>query len=243
MRKIFFIPVIGLFLLCAGTITPAQASTTPIIAFGDSLTEGCDITGSSTCGWVGGWGYWLELQSLIDADGLDYTVYNHGNGGETTSDGVNRIDSVLDRACSQGASHILILEGTNDLLHYRTWQQVLFNLEVMIDKSRARGIEPLLATLTPDPNPEHAYKDIPLMNQKIREFAASKQPQVTLVDLDKALSPYWSQYTNPRGCYGDLLHPNWAGFQAMAATWYATLYEFIKKDVHLPWLMLLLGNP
>lgn len=226
----------------------AFGQTKSIIAFGDSLTEGCDvhIDGNSVCGWINGgdaYGYWTELQKMLTADELDMVVYNYGLGGETTAQGLNRIDSVLSNVCNQEAEYILIMEGTNDLFHGSTWQNVLFNLDVMIDKSRAQGLEPLLATLTPDP--EHEYKNIPLMNEKIREYAASKEPPVTLVDQYKAVEPKWDEYTNPRGCYGDLLHPNLSGFQAIAATWYDSLSQFFPKpkSLNLPWLMLLLGTP
>jgi len=213
-----------------------------IIAFGDSLTEGCDVQlpSDSECGWVGGYGYENELNSLLDNNGFSrFTVYNYGQGGETTAEGVNRIDSVLNDACNKDADYILIMEGTNDLLHHLGWVDVLFNLDIMIDKSRDMGIEPLLATLTPDP--EHEYKDIPLMNEKIREYAANKNPQVILVDQYNALAPNWDDYTNPRGCYGDLLHPNTTGFDAMGSVWYGSLSKLLPRS--LPWLSLLLGTP
>lgn len=238
--------------LCLGLLlivqSPAKAlgeELKSILAFGDSLTEGCDVhlLGNSACGWVDGvsWGYPAELQTILNENNHDIVVYNHGIGGETTAEGVNRIDSVLDTACSQGAEYILILEGTNDLLFHKTWQQVLFNLTQMVKKSRARGVEPLVATLTPDP--EHSYKDIPLMNYWLRDWAVNSEvAPVVLVDLYNAVAPYWSSYTNPRGCYNDQLHPNLSGFNAIAATWYASLSDLLAKP-RLPWLMLLLGAP
>lgn len=222
----------------------ALSQTKTIIAFGDSLTEGCDVHilgySLSGCGWMGGYGYENALTSLLVSNGYssNYAVYNYGMGGETTADGVNRIDSVLDNLCNQDAGYILLMEGTNDLLHHAGWPEVQFNLGVMIDKSRARGIEPLLATLTPDP--DHDYKDIPLMNEKIRELATLKE--VILVDQYNALAPDWDVYTNPRGCYGDLLHPNYTGFDAMGNVWYTSLSELLPRP-KLPWLMLLLAPP
>jgi len=218
-------------------ISPCQAGV--IIGFGDSLTEGCDVQTGGDCGWVGGTGYTGELELLLTSNGYNYNVYNFGRGGETTTEGVNRIDTVLDEACNQGAKYILILEGTNDLLHGASGLDVKFNLGIMIDKSRAKGVEPLLATITPDPNPEHAYKNIPLMNTYIRALAAKQD--VVLVDLYAAMYPYWDTYTNPRACYNDLLHPNPTGFDAMAAVWYATLAELLPRP--LTWLHLLLKTP
>ncbi len=212
-----------------------------IIGFGDSLTEGCDVLSGGDCGWVGGTGYTGELESLLTSNGYNYNVYNFGKGGETTADALTdgRFDSVLNETCNQGAKYILLLEGTNDLLHGASGLDVKFNLGEMIRKSRDKGVEPLLATITPDPNPEHSYKNIPLMNDYIRALAAEKD--VVLVDLNSAMAPYWDTYTNPRACYNDLLHPNPTGFDAMAAVWYATLAELLPRP--LTWLHLLLKTP
>ena len=216
--------------------------STGIIAFGDSLTEGCDVhLGDSVCGWSNGYGYTNELRSLLltNSGYQDFVVYNYGRGGETTDQGVDRIDSVLDDPCIQEAEFILIMEGTNDLLHHAGWPEVIFNLGVMVDKSRARGIEPLLATLTPDP--EHGYKDILLMNEQIRLYAVAHE--VILVDLYNATVFDWGVYTNPRGCYGDLIHPNQTGFDVMGTTLYESLSPLLPGPAPLSWLMLLLGTP
>ena len=203
-----------------------MAATNTIIGFGDSLTEGCDVhlEGQDDCGsWISGYGYEVELQSLLTNNGWETTVNNFGRGGEQAWEGVNRLDSVLGSFCNLGADYILLLEGTNDLLHGADGMNVKFNLGVMIDKSRAKGVEPLLATITPDTDPEHSYKDIPLMNDYIRQLAGEKN--VVLVDQYNTVNPYWDRYTNPKGCYEDLLHPNPSGFDAMGSIWYASLSD------------------
>ncbi|MBU0944954.1 MAG: SGNH/GDSL hydrolase family protein [Proteobacteria bacterium] len=218
-----------------------------IIGFGDSLTEGCGNE-ISTCGVSCRLGddcydYENNLQSLLDQHAYDFTVNNFGYGGETTADALSypyRFYSVLSNACNNDAEYILIMEGTNDLLHYANGLDVKFNLGVMIDKSRERGLIPLLATIPPDPEPEHDYKDVPLMNQYIKELAEEKG--VVLVDLYTALSPYWNIYTDPRACYGDLTHPNRSGFEAMGSLWYKNLSTLLPKK-SLPGLMLLLDKP
>ena len=203
----------------------ALCETKTIIAFGDSLTEGCDVhlEGYGDCGWIGGYGYQKELLTLLTQNDWDHTVNNFGRGGETTTEGVNRLDSVLGELCNQGADYILLLEGTNDLLHGADGMNVKFNLGVMVDKSRAKGIEPLLATIPPDSEPDHSYKNIPLMNDYIRQLAVEKN--IVLVDQYNALEPRWDVYTNPRGCYNDLLHPNSTGFDAMGSVWYDSLSD------------------
>lgn len=242
-----------IWLLCFGTVLilffplTGFCQTKIIIGFGDSVTEGCGNE-ASTCGVTCRLGddcydYEDSLQSLLTGHAYDFTVNNYGQGGETTSDALSypyRFDSTLSSSCNEDAEYILIMEGTNDLLHYADGLDVKYNLGVMIEKSRARGLIPLLATIPPDPEPGHEYKNIPLMNEYISDLA--EETGVTLVDLYGALSPDWSVYTDPRACYEDLTHPNKSGFEAMGAVWYEKLSDLLPKR-NLTWLMLLLNKP
>lgn len=233
-----------LFLFSPGV---SFSQTKIIISFGDSVTEGCGNE-VSTCGVTCRPGddcydYEDSLQSLLTAHAYDFTVNNFGKGGETTSDALSypyRFDSVLNSPCNEDAEYILIMEGTNDLLHYANGLDVKYNLGVMIDKSRARGLIPLLATIPPDPEPGHEYKNIPLMNEYIKELAAEKD--VLLVDLYEALYLDWPVYTEPRACYSDLTHPNRSGFDAMGTVWYESLVDLLPPK-NLSWLKLLLSAP
>lgn len=226
------------------------SQTKIIIGFGDSVTEGCgNEVSTSGCGLTCRPGddcydYEDKLQSLLTQHAYDFIVNNFGQGGETTADALGypyRFDSVLSNSCNADAEYILIMEGTNDLLHEADGLDVKFNLGVMIDKSRVRGLIPLLATIPPDPEPGHEYKNIPLMNEYIRELAEEKD--VTLVDLYGALSPDWNVYTDPRACYEDLTHPNKTGFDAMGTVWYEQLSGLLPPKKSFPWLKLLLGAP
>ena len=242
---LFGICLLSLFLLI---LFPGAGlcQTKIIIGFGDSLTEGCDVL-SGGCGWITGNGYENKLQSLLTENGYNFLVTNYGRGGETTTDALQgRFDSVLTEECNQGAEYILIMEGTNDLLHYARGLDVKFNLGVMIDKSIARGLVPLVATIPPDLEPEHSYKNIPLMNTYIRDLVAEKEAEykaehkkVILVDQYAALFPYWNSFTP--GCYGDLIHPNATGFAAMGSVWYDSLSGLLKRT--FPWMILLLSTP
>ncbi|MBL4904122.1 MAG: SGNH/GDSL hydrolase family protein [Desulfocapsa sp.] len=211
------------------------ADTDTIIAFGDSLTEGCDVY-AGECGWErsGTHGYEIELEILLKKSFRNYEIHNFGRGGETAQDGMVRIDSVMRELCNAGAEYILLLEGTNDLLHGARGTDVKYYLDVMIDKSRDHGLVPLIATIPPDP--EHAYKDIPLMNSYIRDLASEKN--VPLVELYNEMYPMWNSYTP--GCYGDRTHPNSAGFQTMGEIWFESLSGLIQPKPPLTWLELLL---
>ena len=102
-----------------------------IITFGDSIT------------WNGGkGGYQKELFRLLTQDGRDVRVFNWGSPGETTVDGVNRLDRHLGLV---DADFILLLEGTNDITYGISYQTTISNLGRMIDMSVASGVTPLIS--------------------------------------------------------------------------------------------------
>lgn len=192
--------------------------------------QGCD-------GWVDGdYNYPVYLEALFKAEGRETTVKNFGKGGERTSGGVNRLDTVLNSSCNPKVDYVLLLQGTNDLFHHTDPSVVRFNLGVMIDKVRAKGIEPILSTITPDW--DNTSKEIDQTNEYIRSLASEKG--VVLADQYDALAPYWYWYTHPEGCYGDHLHPNPKGFYAMAVVWHKSIPKLVPP---MPWMKLLLGTP
>ncbi len=213
-----------------------------VIAFGDSLTEGCgepDLVYWGECGWENrSYTYPMWLETIFADENQEVTVNNFGRGGETTIDAVSRLTEVLNQPCNAAVDYVLLLHGTNDLFHHTDPGVVYFNLGAMIDIVRAKGKEPLLATITPDP--DHPWKEIETTNSYIRSLASEKG--VSLVDLYSELAPYWYWYTHPAGCYLDQLHPNTHGFYAIAGLWHKSLSEMIKKP-SMPWLMLLLKPP
>lgn len=90
-----------------------------IIGFGDSITQGTPyITEHGDGRRVGG--YEPKLEALL----TNTYVLNYGVGGEDTSEGVNRIDDVLN---GSSAEYILILEGTNDG-GYFSYETTVYNL-------------------------------------------------------------------------------------------------------------------
>jgi len=178
-----------------------------IIAFGDSITQGSIDPAGSDLG-----GYPLVLQQIYDNNGLAVHVYNEGLHAERTSAGVSRISSVLNR---RPANFLLLLEGANDVIAGISHQTLVQNLGIMIDKCLAKGVSPLVATLTP----EEKYGNTPIIsstiNPEIKALAAQKN--VTLVDLYSVVADSWPAWS------WDGLHPNYDGMNAIAYAWYGHL--------------------
>ncbi len=175
-----------------------------IIAFGDSITQGSIDPAGSDHG-----GYPMVLQQMYDNNGLAVHVYNEGLHGERTSAGVSRISSVLSR---RSASYLLLLEGANDVIAGISPQTLVQNLSIMIDKCLAKGVVPLVATMTP----EEKYGNTPLIRETINPeiVALAGRKNITLVDLYSAVADSWAAWS------WDGLHPNYDGMLAIAQAWY-----------------------
>lgn len=118
-------------------------------------------------------GYEPKLELLLDADSRPYQVLNYGIGGEATPWGVDRIG--YKTLGKHNAKYILILEGTNDLYYGISSESTIYNLEIMIDKSRGYNTTPVLSTLTPDTKEDNPEKNIPTVyNPKIVDLSAEK---------------------------------------------------------------------
>jgi lysophospholipase L1-like esterase len=198
-----------LILLITYVLTAIPALGASIIAFGDSITYG---TGSKTGG------YPPRLQQIIEQSGKPCTIYNQGVPSERTYQGIERIDEVLNTI---PADAILIMEGTNDIRSRFPIQTTRLNLQLMIDKAKAKGVEPILATLTPS-NQAHSEVLIPkLYNPMIRKLA--KDNNITLVDQFTAIEKKWQALTL------DGIHPNDDGYLYLAKTWNKTVGEMISS--------------
>jgi acyl-CoA thioesterase-1 len=133
---------------------PAQSAPTPadtrplIICFGDSLTAGfgTDL----------GQSYPDQLQRNLDAGGYHYHVVNAGISGNTTKDGLDRVQLVIARH-----PQIVVVEfGGNDGLRGLPIEQTQANLSNILDQLQKSGTQVVLAgiTLPPSYGPDYIKK-------------------------------------------------------------------------------------
>ena len=141
--------------------TPAPAPSKPdnrpvIVAFGDSLTAGF--------GAEPGESYPDFLQKDLDQSGARYRIVNAGVSGDTTTDGLERVETVTALKPA-----IVILEfGGNDGLRGLPVSTTRANLDEIIQALRKTGAKIVLAGMTLPPNygPEYihsfeaVYKDL-----------------------------------------------------------------------------------
>lgn len=122
-----------------------------IVALGDSLTAGLGLDQREA--------YPALLQQKLREQRRPFEVVNAGVSGDTSSDGLRRLDWALD-----GDVRILILAlGANDGLRGLPAAQMKDNLQRIITRARQRGVAVLLVGMEAPPN---------LGDEYTREFRA-----------------------------------------------------------------------
>ncbi len=149
------------------TPTPIINDTRPIIAaFGDSLSAGFGVEPGKS--------FPDDVQRLLDAGGYQYRVVNLGVSGDTTTDGLERLPSVL-------ALHpaIVILEfGGNDGLRGLPVTSTQKNLAAMVEALRKTGASILLAGMTLPRNygPEYIHSFDQVYIDLARQYKLARIP-------------------------------------------------------------------
>jgi acyl-CoA thioesterase I len=116
-----------------------------IVCFGDSLTAGY--------GAEFGKSYPDYLQADLDAKGYHYRVVNQGISGNTTKDGVERVDSIV----AMKPAVVVVEFGGNDGLRGLRIEDSRANLDKIVATLKAGGTKLVLAgiTLPPDYGPDY----------------------------------------------------------------------------------------
>lgn len=190
--------------------TPAvdPNDTRKIIAvFGDSISAGFGVESGKS--------FPDDLQRLIDSAHLPYRVVNEGVSGDTTTDGVERLSSVL-------ALHpaIVVLEfGGNDGLRGLPVDSTRANLALIIEGLQAAGAKIVLAGMTLPRNygPDyiHPFEQI--------YTGLAKRYKVTLI-------PFILQGVggNPGLTQPDGIHPTAQGAEIVART----VMQYLQPILH-----------
>ena len=123
----------------------AEDSRPLVVCFGDSLTAGY--------GADPGQSYPDYLQADLDARGYKYRVVNEGISGNTTKDGVERVEDIT----AMKAAVVVVEFGGNDGLRGLRIEDTRRNLDQIVSTLKASGTKVVLAgiTLPPDYGPDY----------------------------------------------------------------------------------------
>jgi len=195
------------------------------IGFGDSITAGPPPPDQ---------GYIPRLSVLLNNAFGPTEVVNEGRGGELTAQGLERIETVIDR---NQARYLLLLEGTNDVVILEvSIESATFNLREMIRKCLDYGLFPAISTLLPRRDflmyfPQYINR-FTTLNQNIRQMAADLG--IPLVDLYEVFKNYPESDGGLLSLLSDdLKHPSPKGYQVMADHWAEAIQAYPFPPVHL----------
>ena len=194
------------------TKNPPTSSRPKIIAFGDSLTAGYGLAQTES--------YPYLLQQKLDADDYSYEVVNAGVSGDTSAQGVARLEWALS---DKRDVQIMILElGANDILRGQSLTAMRANLASIIEAAQRRNIQVLLAGMFAPTNQGSAFQ---------REVALAYR---SLVDeYEVPFIPFFLERVAGRSDLNlpDGVHPNAQGTRIVADTVYQSLKPLLETDV------------
>lgn len=187
---------------------PSGARTLSIVAFGDSLVAGYQLAPEEA--------FPARLEALAKAKGIDVTIGNAGVSGDTTADGLARIDwSIPD-----GTDGVILELGANDALRGLSPEESRRNLEAMITRLKERKIAVLLAGIMAPPNMGADYES--RFNPIYKELAEKHSLPLYPYFLDGVT-------LNARMQLEDGMHPNGAGTKTMAEKFFPIFETFLKS--------------
>ena len=189
-----------------------------IVALGDSITDGAASANDAN----GSWPDVLSKRLPALPDGTPVSVINMGIGSNRllTSDaagpaGIKRLeDDVLSRP---NVSHLILLEGINDISYGQvTAEKLIAAYEEVIDRSHAKGIKVIGATLLPIQN---SRKDTPAneaARQAVNKWIREGHRFDAVLDFEKVVQDPENPLRIRKDLTGDYVHPNTEGYRLMA---------------------------
>ena len=198
--------------------------TSAIAMVGDSITDGWGSTASANQRWPNHFARRLSAESGT----LQYAVVNAGiSGNRVTTEGNSLFGQNLqarferDVLALSNVTHMVLMEGINDIGMSPSGslisaEEVIAGYRQVIARAHARGIKVIGATLTPYEGAAYFTPEGELVRQEVNAFIRGGSEFDGVIDFEKAVQ----DPANPNRILPefteDNLHPNDAGYAAMA---------------------------
>jgi len=225
----------------SAVLVPGQLSQRVVVAFGDSVVDGDQSTMEADHNWPSD----LIRRLGQAADGLQLAVVNAGIGGNrllTDGSGISAGFGISgmarferDALTLPGVTHIILLEGLNDIgfpgaklgeqfladpTEVRSADEFIVAYRQLIERAHARGVKLIGATISPFEGVDFpGYYSAPkeMLRQEVNQWIRTSAAFDGVIDFDAVLrDPQHPSRLLPRFTSKDHLHPNDSGYQAMA---------------------------
>ena len=238
-------------ILVSEILVPAQPPQRIIVAFGDSLTDGDGSTVDADHNWPND----LVRRLAKTPETSKIAIVNEGiAGNRLLSDcfiakigclsvsALARFDK--DALAIPGVTHIVLLEGVNDIAfpgatlagqsladpaEMRSAEELIDAYRQLIFRAHAHGIKLIGATITPFEGvdvPGYYSETKEALRQTVNKWIRTSGAFDGVIDFDAVLrDPEHPSRLLPRFASEDHLHPNDAGYQAMADAIDLTIFK------------------
>lgn len=198
-----------------------------IVALGDSITDGNRPSHTALRSWPDR----LAQRLTERKESWPFAVVNAGiAGNRVLADGMGRAALTrLDRDALRidGVTHLLVLEGTNDIAMAGTSvfganpplraEDLIGGYRQILARAHARAIKVIFGTILPTGgSPTHSSPEREALRQAVNRWIRTSGEADGVIDFDAALrDPADPQRLRAAFDSGDHLHPNEAGSRAM----------------------------
>jgi lysophospholipase L1-like esterase len=199
-------------------------SISAIAVVGDSITDGWGSTASANQRWPNH----FTRRLFADSGSKKYAVVNAGiSGNRVTTQGNSLYGQNLqarferDVLALSNVTHMVLMEGINDIGMSPSGSlisaaQVIGGYRQVMARAHARGIKVIGATLTPYEGAAYFTPEGELVRQEINAFIRSGGEFDGVIDFEKAVQDPANPSRILPKFTEDNLHPNDAGYAAMA---------------------------
>jgi lysophospholipase L1-like esterase len=238
-------------ILLSAVLVPAEPAQRLIVAFGDSITDGDRSTVDADHNWPSD----LVTRLGKTSEGSNLALVNAGIVGNRLLNDCFKVEigcfsvSALarfgrDALALPGVTHVVLLEGINDIAFpgvklgatylvdpadAPTAEDLIDAYRQLIVRAHARGVKLIGATMGPFEGtaiPGYYSEGKEIVRQAVNKWIRSSGSFDAVIDFDAILrDPDHPSRLSPRFASQDHLHPNDAGYQAMADAIDLTIFK------------------
>jgi lysophospholipase L1-like esterase len=212
--------------------SPGGSAGRTLVAFGDSITDGYASSVDQNKRWPDQLADRLKEQhvpgvGIVDAAISGNRILHDQPVAKFGPSALSRFDR--DVLAVPGVSYIIVLEGINDIGQASSFglpdqsvtaDQIIGGLQQLIARAHARHIKIFGATLTPFEGTvfsNNFTSECETKRQAVNKWIRTGEKFDAVIDFDKAIQdPNRPTHMRPEFDSGDHLHPNDAGYKAMA---------------------------
>lgn len=166
-----------------------------VVCLGDSITWGFPFGHEAS---------WVTMLK----DAVDGEFINQGINGNTTTDMVSRFDRAVLR---YNPTHVIIMGGINDVICRESYDRIVLNLQMMIERAQAEDIKVIMGTPTAVDEPEMEIR-VERIRQWIKDYCLKNN--IPVIDFAAAFfdgsGNMKTEFLLPDGG-----HPTRQGYQAL----------------------------